>query len=183
MNLQNAYRMEKKMYTESRKERAVAYFKAGHNCSQSVFAVFADKYGMDEETALKVSASFGGGIGRMREVCGTVCGMSMVAGMETGATDGSLEGKKHNYEVVQRLAGIFRERNGSIICRELLGLVPKEEQGRTAKVMYTDTTPEARTEQYYKKRPCIKLIAEAVEILEQELFHEEKEEPVGDKPS
>lgn len=161
------------MYEESRKDRAVAYFKAGHNCSQSVFAAFADKYGMDEETALKVSASFGGGIGRMREVCGTVCGMSLVAGMESGATDGSLEGKKHNYEVVQHLAGIFRERNGSIICRELLGLAPKGENGQSAKAVYTDTTPEARTEEYYKKRPCIKLIAEAVEILEQELFQGE----------
>lgn len=158
------------MYKESRKDRAVAYFKAGHNCAQSVFAAFADKYGMDEETALKVSASFGGGIGRMREVCGTVCGMSMVAGMETGATDGSPEGKKHNYEVVQHLAEIFRERNGSIICRELLGLTPKGEKVQSVKTVYTDTTPEARTEEYYKKRPCIKLVAEAVEILEQELF-------------
>lgn len=162
------------MSTESRKEKAVAYFKAGYNCSQSVFAVFADKYGMDEETALKVSASFGGGIGRMREVCGTVCGMSMVAGMETGATDGSLEGKKRNYEVVQHLAGIFRERNGSIICRELLGLGKKENAADGKATVYTDPTPEARTEQYYKKRPCIKLIAEAVEILEEELFDGKK---------
>ena len=150
----------------TRKERAVAYFKMGHNCSQSVFLAFADKYGLEEEMALRIAASFGGGIGRMREVCGTVCGMSLVAGLETGAIDGSLEGKKKNYDVVQKLAGKFRERNGSIICRELLGELlkdrPKEENS------FTDTTPEARTQEYYRKRPCIALIESAVEILQEE---------------
>lgn len=142
-----------------RSEKAVALFKQGYNCSQSVFAAFADRYGMDEETALKVSSSFGGGMGRMREVCGTVSGMFMVAGLETGATEGrDVAGKKHNYDVVQQLAAEFKKKNRTIICRELLGLDSKEN---------TVTTPEARTEEYYKKRPCVELVRQSAEILEQ----------------
>ena len=103
---------------ESRKEQAVALFREGYNCSQSVFVTYADLFGMDKETALKVSASFGAGIGRMREVCGAACGMFMVAGMLTGQTEGADQAaKKHNYEVVQLLAEEFKKENGgTYIC-------------------------------------------------------------------
>ncbi|MDO5291487.1 MAG: C-GCAxxG-C-C family protein [bacterium] len=142
----------------TRSDKAVELFKQGYNCSQSVFAAFADLYGMDQETALRVSSSFGGGMGRMREVCGSVSGMFMVAGMETGATEGrDIEGKKHNYDVVQQLAAQFKETNHTIICRELLGLDTKNN---------TDTRPEARTAEYYKKRPCAELIRQSAEIIE-----------------
>ena len=141
-----------------RSDKAVALFQQGYNCSQAVFGAFADIYGMDIETALKVSASFGGGMGRMREVCGSVSGMLLVAGMETGAVQGKdKEGKQRNYQVVQELAEEFRKENGSIICRELLGL------DKDAKIV---SKPEERTEQYYKKRPCIELVRQAAEILE-----------------
>lgn len=147
---------------KTRQERAVEYFKSGYNCSQSVFAAFYDKYNMDIETALRISASFGGGMGRMREVCGAVSGMLLVAGMETGAVKGKdIEGKKHNYDIVQQLAREYKKLNGSIICRELLGL---SKDG--VKIDTTDTRPEERTEEYYKKRPCIQLIEQAVTIAE-----------------
>ncbi|MCD7826450.1 MAG: C-GCAxxG-C-C family protein [Clostridiaceae bacterium] len=185
---------------ESRKEMAQKLFKEGYNCSQSVFAAYADRYGIDRETALKISASFGGGMGRMREVCGAVSGMFLVAGLETGSTDGKdAAGKKYNYQIVQDLAEEYRKQNGSIICRELLGLVPMsgrapespadagaqntaaphtaEPAGQSAEgetglkaAEFKDTTPEARTKEYYKKRPCMKLVGQACEILEQILY-------------
>lgn len=171
------------MGQETRKEKAVNLFLEGYNCSQSVFVAFADLYGLDRETALKLSASFGGGMGRMREVCGTVSGMLMVAGMETGAVEGKdIQGKKRNYDIVQALAGEFRKRNGSIYCKELLGLVPKaadmEKDARaedvpSQTVAFTDTRPEERTEEYYKKRPCLALIQDAVDILETVLFRDD----------
>ena len=89
---------------ETRVEKAERLFKEGYNCSQSVFAAYCDLYGIEEEMALKLSASFGGGMGRMREVCGAVSGMFLIAGIETGATEGKdSEGKKHNYDTVQFL--------------------------------------------------------------------------------
>lgn len=107
----------------SRTEQALAYFHEGYNCAQAVFAAWADKYGIDKETALRISSSFGGGIGRMREVCGAASGMFMVVGMETGAVDGAdKDGKLANYEKVRALADRFRAQNGSLICRELLTL-------------------------------------------------------------
>ena len=152
---------------KSRTEQAVALFKEGYNCSQSVFAAYADLFGMDKATALRVSASFGGGIGRMREVCGAANGMFMVAGMLTGATEGKDQtAKKNNYEVVQRLAAEFKkENNGTYICRELLGL---DKEGK--KVIPGDTTPDARTEEYYKKRPCLRTIEGAAAIAERMLL-------------
>lgn len=156
---------------ESRREKAIRLFQEGYNCSQAVFAAFSDEYQIPKDMALKLSSSFGGGIGRMREVCGAVSGMSMVAGLETGAIDGEdAEGKKKNYDMVQKLAAKFREKNGSIICRELLGL----EQDGLEKA-FTDTKPEERTEQYYKKRPCALLVGDAVDILEEELFQKTKD--------
>lgn len=151
---------------KSRTDRAVALFKEGYNCSQSVFATYADLFGMDEETALKVSASFGAGIGRMREVCGAANGMFLVAGMLTGATKGKDQlAKKKNYEVVQLLAEEFKKENqGTYICRELLGL------DKTKKPELEGTTPEARTQDYYKKRPCLKTIEGAATIVERVLL-------------
>ena len=140
---------------EERIERAVSLFKEGYNCAQSVVAAFADMYGLTEEQALKMSASFGGGIGRMRLTCGAACGMFILAGLENGsALPGDAEGKKKNYALVQDLAAKFKDENGSLICAELLGIAPKPQE----------PTPEARTEAYYKKRPCADMVASAVRI-------------------
>lgn len=141
---------------EDRIKRAVGLFKQGYNCSQSVCAAFADMYGYTEEQALKMSASFGGGIGRMRMTCGAACGMFILAGLHKSAAGGAdREGKEANYILVQQLADEFARRNGSLICAELLGL-PSER--------HTDTAPEARTEEYYKKRPCVQTVEEAARI-------------------
>ena len=135
---------------EDRVQKAVELFKSGYNCSQSVVAAFADMYGFTQEQALRMGASFGGGIGRMRETCGAACGMFLVAGLETGATEATdREGKAANYAVVQELAAEFKKRNGSLICGELLGLKKKE---------LVSNVPEERTAQYYSKRPCAKII-------------------------
>lgn len=140
---------------EKRIERARELFHEGFNCSQSVVAACADLYGMDEQTALRVAASFGGGIGRMRQTCGAACGMFLLAGLENGsATPHDAEGKKQNYALVQDLAAKFNEENGSLICAELLGIAPKPQE----------PTPEARTEAYYQKRPCAEMVASAVRI-------------------
>ena len=140
---------------DQRVERAVVLFKKGYNCSQSVFAACADMYGMDEEMALRVAASFGGGIGRMRQTCGAACGMFVLAGLENGsAKAGDAEGKKQNYALVQDLAAKFKQVNGSLICAELLGIAPKPQE----------PTPETRTEAYYQKRPCVEMVANAVRI-------------------
>ena len=141
---------------EERIEMAVSLFKEGFNCSQSVVAAFADKYGFTREQALKMSASFGGGIGRMRETCGAACGLFMLAGLETGATEGAdRDGKAANYALVQELAEEFKQRNGALRCADLLGLSKKEP---------VVSTPEARTDQYYAKRPCVKMVEEAARI-------------------
>lgn len=143
------------MTMKDRVEKAVELFKSGYNCSQSVVAAFADMYGFTQEQALRMSASFGGGIGRMRQTCGAACGMFLLAGLEKGAVDGKdREGKAANYALVQQLAEEFRKRNGSMICAELLGL--KKPEG--------SSMPEARTEQYYAKRPCAQMVEEAAAI-------------------
>lgn len=144
------------MKNEERIEKAVELFKEGFNCSQSVVAAFADQYGFTDEQALRISASFGGGIGRMRETCGAACGLFLLAGLETGTTEGSdREGKARNYAVVQELAEEFKLRNGALKCADLLGLSKKEP---------VVSTPEARTAQYYAKRPCVKMVEEAARI-------------------
>lgn len=125
---------------EDRIQKAVELFKSGYNCSQSVVAAFADMYGFTQEQALRMAASFGGGIGRMRETCGAACGMFLVAGLETGATEAAdREGKAANYAVVQELAAEFKRRNGSLVCGELLGLRKKDP---------ISAVPEERTAQY-----------------------------------
>ena len=148
---------------EQRVERAKTLFRQGFNCSQSVFAACADFYGIKDETlALRLSASFGGGIGRMRQTCGAACGMFMLAGLENGsAIEGDAEGKKQNYALVQELASKFKSENGSLICSELLGIAPKPQE----------PTPEARTEAYYQKRPCVEMVATAVRIFLSTIDH------------
>lgn len=147
-----------------RVQRAVELFESGFNCSQSVFAAFADEFGMDEETALKVSAGLGAGVGRSREVCGTVSAAAMLAGMKYGATDSKdTAGKKRCYEAVQQLIAEFKKKNPSIVCRELLGL------GKTEN---TNPTPDKRTAEYYKKRPCAELVKDSAEAVEKILFKE-----------
>ncbi len=162
---------------KSEREKAKELFLEGYNCSQAVFVAYAERYGLDKELALKVSASFGGGMGRMREICGAVSGMFMVAGMETGQTKPrDPAAKQANYDMVQRLAKRYKEEYGSIVCKELLGLVPmpgREKADANAGLKaaeFTDTKPEARTEEYYKKRPCLEQIQKACDILDEILF-------------
>lgn len=159
--------MEKKLEERERVKKAVSLFEEGYNCCQSVFGAYGELFGLDRDTALKISASFGAGMGRMREVCGTVSGMALVCGLISGATQGKdQQGKQKNYEMVRMLAGKFKEKNGSIICRELLGIKGAEESAK----------PEERTAEYYKKRPCRQLVACAAEILEETFWSEEQEE-------
>lgn len=139
-------------------EKAKELFKSGYNCSQAVLGVFCEELGLNFETAMKISSSFGGGMGRMREVCGTVSGMFMAAGLMFGEPDNSNPSAKGElYKRIQELAGKFKEQNGSIICRELLQGVESS----------TSPTPSERTESYYKKRPCVDLVGDAVEIFEE----------------
>lgn len=141
-------------------ERAMSLFKEGYNCAQAVFMSFSDETGIDEKTAARLASSFGGGIGRMREVCGAVSGMCMALGAIKGYDDPEdSAAKSEQYKLVQRLAGRFKEENGSIICRELLGLTEKS----------SSPVPAARTEEYYKKRPCVELVGQCADILEEYL--------------
>ena len=144
----------------TRKEKAMQSFLDGYNCAQCMMLAFEDMLTIDLDTALKIASPFGGGMGRLREVCGSVSGMFMVLGFIKGYHEpGNYEGKKELYEHVQELARRYEEANGSIICRELLGLNVKKEEA----------TPEKRTEEYYKTRPCAEKIGSAAEILEQYL--------------
>ena len=142
----------------TRKEKAMAYFRQGYNCAQAVVLAFADLTDMDEATLSRMSCSFGGGMGRLREVCGTVTGMFLVTGLLRGY-DGAETGevKAAHYARIQTLAKEFERQNGSIVCRELLALRQKHRD---------DPTPEARTEAYYAGRPCAELVGSAAEILE-----------------
>ncbi len=138
-------------------DKARQLFKEGYNCSQAVLLAFNDLTGLDKETALKLSSSFGGGMGRMREVCGAVSGMFMVIGILYGYDDPKDQtGKTEHYKRIQQLAEEFKSENGSIICRELLGLGSGPDL----------PTPELRTEAYYKKRPCAEMVASAAAITE-----------------
>lgn len=142
----------------SKADIAKQLFLDGYNCSQSVFIAFSQDCGIEKETAALIASGFGGGLGRLREVCGAVSGMSMAASMLFGSSDPKdFEKKKETYKIIQTLANRFREKNGSIVCRELLGLDKKAE---------TPSTPEKRTTEYYKKRPCPLLVYDAAEILE-----------------
>lgn len=130
---------------KQRVEKAVENFKSGYNCSQSVAAAFADYYGIEPEVMLRAAASFGGGIGRMRQTCGAACGMFLLAGFENGSTiPKDLMGRENNYKLVQQLAEKFAAENGSLICGELLGLSGESSQ--------------------QPKRPCAKMVESAAKI-------------------
>lgn len=151
---------------ESRREQAIAHFKEGYNCTQAVVLAHLDLLGIDKEQAMKLCQSFGGGMGRLRQVCGTVSGMFFVAGALTGSGEPrDMESKKTNYEAVQKLAAEFEKKNGSIICATLLGLDRKDGRNTVDKKYQTGAAPEPRTEEYYKKRPCLELIGDACDIL------------------
>lgn len=138
------------------KENAVSYFKQGYNCAQSIVMAFTDVTGLDAKQSARLASSFGGGLGRLREVCGAVSGMAFVLGALYGYDDPKVTGASAtHYARVQEVAGKFKELNGSIICRELLGGSPT-----------TGGAPEPRTAEYYKKRPCADLVGIAAEILD-----------------
>lgn len=142
----------------TRGDKAKELFLEGYNCSQSVAGAFADEMGMDFKTVVKMVSSFGGGMGRLREVCGTVSGMFFVAGVLYGYDEPKdFEGKKELYARIQKLAGLFREKTGSIVCRELLGLEGKD----------SSPVPSPRTKEYYEKRPCPEMAKLAGDILEE----------------
>jgi len=150
--------MNKEISNKDRVQRAVEIFMQGYGCSQSVVMAFADLYGLDETMGKRVAAGFGGGVGRMRMMCGAVSGMVMLAGLDCGQTDGGdKEGKATCYKVVQDLLAAFKERNGSIICAELLGL-------NGCPAVTTTYVPDERNEEYYRKRPCARKVESAARI-------------------
>ena len=142
----------------TRREAAMENFRKGYNCSQSIVLAFADILPVDRTMLLRLASSFGGGMGRLREVCGSVTGMFMIAGLLYGY-DGPETGqvKADHYAGIQELAHQFEEKHGTIVCREMLGL----------SVRHDVPVPEARTAEYYKKRPCAEIIGDAAEILDQ----------------
>lgn len=148
---------------KSRGDRARELFREGYNCSQAVTLAFADELetrGISREMAAGLASSFGGGLGRLREICGCVSGMALVCGaLEGYQSPDAKEEKQEHYKRVQELAEAFKEQNGSYICRELLAGINTD----------TKPVPEARTESYYKKRPCAELAACAADILERHL--------------
>lgn len=151
----------------NKKELAMSLFKQGYNCAQSVFAAFSEDMGMDFEDALRLASSFGGGMGRLREVCGAVSGIFAVAGVKYGYTDPQdNEAKETHYRLIQELAAAFRAENNSIICRELLGL----DAGPDCPV------PEKRTDEYYQKRPCADLVGCAARLMEEYILKTGMEE-------
>ena len=139
-------------------ESAKENFMSGLNCSQAVAAAFAEEMNMPKSLVEKLTVGFGGGMGRMREVCGAVTGMFMVVGILYGYDDAKdYEGKKDTYALVQELANQFKAETGSIICRELLGLDGKDNR----------PVPSKRTDKYYKKRTCEDKVGLAAKILDE----------------
>lgn len=141
-------------------KKAEQLFRDGYNCSQAVVLAFADQLDADKNTLLLIASSFGGGMARMREVCGAISGMFMVAGLKQGfASPKDIEGKADHYKNLQKLAEAFKEENGDIKCRDLLGLPTGPDI----------PTPSERTPDYYKRRPCVELVRSAANILAKEL--------------
>ena len=139
-------------------QKAVELFACGYSCSQAVFAAFAEDLGINLDTAVKIASSFGGGMAGMREVCGAVSGMFMVAGIKYGYSDPTdRTSKKEHYRRIQEMARVFKEENKSIICRELLGIKPEGE----------NLVPRERTKEYYEKRPCAEYVRCAARILDE----------------
>lgn len=143
---------------DERVNRAVDNFMQGYGCCQSVVAAFADLYGLDDTLAKKIAAGFGGGVGRLRMMCGAVSGIVMLVGLDCGQTEGSdREGKSACYKVVQDLLDKSKAENGSIICAEILGLEGHEKAA-------SSYVASARTAEYYKTRPCAAKVESAARI-------------------
>ncbi|MBR3506181.1 MAG: C_GCAxxG_C_C family protein [Lentisphaeria bacterium] len=144
-----------------RSEEAKNNFLNGKNCAQSVLCAFCDRCGLDRNTAMKLASGFGAGIARQREVCGAISGMCMAADLIRGPGEGTDKAAKdEHYAFIRGLCDAFRDETGSFICRELLGLAPKQADPPVS---------EARTAAYYKKRPCADLVALAAKILSEKL--------------
>jgi C_GCAxxG_C_C family probable redox protein len=144
---------------EERKVQAVEYFKQGYNCAQSVLLAYADVFDLEPELAKRVAGSFGGGMGRLREVCGAVSGMFMVLGLHYSAVNPDERSvKKANYAAVQRTAKLFKEQFGTIICRDLLGIKRQQES----------SVPSDRTAAY-ATRPCARFVGEAAAIVGEDI--------------
>jgi C_GCAxxG_C_C family probable redox protein len=146
---------------ENRVSTAIALFEKGYNCSQAVFMAYSDIYGIDVDTEAKIATSFGGGMGRLREVCGAVSGMFLVLGLHYPFTDPNDKASKTvNYKAVQRTANEFKKVMGSYICADLL------------KIKHEPQAPESseRNERYYKLRPCTRCVAIAAEITGKEIL-------------
>lgn len=140
-----------------RAECAVNYFYNGYNCAQAVTLAFQDLLELDEKTLAKLASSFGGGMGRLREVCGAVSAMFLVYGMIKGYDDPSAkEEKAEQYKIIQKMAAEFEKKQGSVICRDIL----KKPEG------HDDYIPADRTKEYYESRPCTRCVMDAAEILE-----------------
>lgn len=141
-------------------DKAAQLFVEGYNCSQAVFGAFAEDCGMQIQTALKFSSSFGGGMGRLREVCGAVTAMFAVAGILSGySTPDDKKAKDEHYKLIQQLAREFTAVHSTYICRELLGSVGK-----------SSYISDERTKEYYKVRPCLRFVITAAEILDKHYF-------------
>lgn len=142
----------------TRAERAECLFKAGYNCAQAVFVACLDEQDLDQESAVKIAASFGGGMGRLREVCGALTGLFMAVGLKEGYTDmNDREAKTAHYQLIQNLGLQFKGEYGSLLCRDLLILDEK----------VSDPQPEVRTESYYAKRPCAEYVKYAASLFDQ----------------
>lgn len=148
-----------------KEKRARELFRSGYNCAQSVFCTFCDETGMKFDDALKLSSSFGGGMGRLREVCGAVSAMFMIAGILYGYTSpNNDEIKGQHYTLIQELAEKFKQKYDTIICRELLGLEEKQDS----------PIPSKRTQEYYENRPCENFIGFAAQIIEEMIEQKQK---------
>ena len=158
---------------EDRIQRAVELFMQGYGCCQSVVCAFSDLYGLDEEMALKVSAGFGGGVGRLRMMCGTCSALVILAGLERGQTRGEdREGKSVCYQLVRELLETFRQRNGSIICAELL-------QMNGVKAETNTSQPDERNAEYYRVRPCARKVESAARVFAEYLASSETSRKEG----
>ena len=150
---------------EARVQRAVDNFMQGYGCCQSVVAAFADLYNLDDTMAKRIAAGFGGGVGRMRMMCGAVSGIVILAGLDRGQIDGAdRKGKSMCYKVVQELLDEFKVQNGSVVCAELLGLKGHEK----AQSSYVASP---RTAEYYKTRPCAAKVESAARIFAEYLMN------------
>ena len=151
---------------ESRVSTAITFFEEGYNCSQAVFMAYSDRYGIEKEMAAKLATSFGGGMGRLREVCGAVSGIFLILGLQYPFTDTKDKAAKNtNYKAVQRTANQFKSVMGSYVCADLLKLKHESQHPESSE----------RTDVYYKTRPCARCVALAAEIVGKELFLKESE--------